>query len=52
MKWIILLVLSLCSFLARAGNCELTPSIPPASIEASGNYTFKPLDRQRGAQFT
>lgn len=43
MKWIILLVLSLCSFLARAGNCELTPSIPPASIEASGNYTFKPL---------
>ncbi len=43
MKWIILLVLSLCSFLARAGNCEVTPNVTSLTVDASGYYTFKPL---------
>ena len=43
MKWIILLVLSLCSFLARAGNCDVTPDVKSLTIDANGNYTFKPL---------
>jgi type 1 fimbria pilin len=43
MKWIILLVLSLCSFLAQAGNCDVTPDVKSLTIEASGHYTFKPL---------
>lgn len=43
MKWIIFLVLSCCSFLAQAGNCDVTPNVKSLTIDASGNYTFKPL---------